>query len=1024
MPTRLLIPITAFVLFASCAAPAEGSVKSRVAIYRNGAPVATIVTARKSPATVELAVAELQHHLKRMFGVELPRAADDEAVSGNVVLVGESARTSKLGLVNSRFARQEFLVETRSKALILIGRDRQVFGNLQYDNKLTARQKYGYVRHYNQGRQRFPIYPGWTKWDAVGTCYAVYDFLERFCDVRWYMPGENGTYIPTGKNLSLGHIRIQRKPWMVYREGTGYEKLVPRRLYWWNRNEKPTTDDILPWRDTQLWILRNKGWGDPFIANHSYVQWHRRFSDKHPDWFVAEPHPAWKRLGWELCLSHPGVRRQMLKDAGDYFEGRKVPWVTAAGDYFSITPNDHSTKKDFCHCEKCRPLLGYPDTRESLSEQDREFSYGSRLFWSFIADIAGQIKKTHPNKYISALAYPFFLHPPPGMKKIDNLAVMVTLQPSGAFQYCPPFKMSREQLLQKWAKPAGQVFVWLYTIYPQYLTGERFPELTYYEFSRQMKFFHRNGVKGFFDNMDSGVKLKVDELGGRKVSVWPNPMEDFFRCYILLKMADDITVDAGQLYDEFYRNWYGRSAKHIRDFVHDAQRLHHKPDFVFNGTLQPQGYRPERSVGKGWQEAVWGGVCGEDDLKRLGGYISKAYKAADTPSHRAHVELFDKAIYRGIVSGRAKWIPPAQRKGLRKRVVCPRLPDGVSVTPTNVPWKNAAELSPFVPHRYLPIIGPNFDSRAKLRHPTTIRVIRDQSKIYFRIHCFGEELKKDDSREDDVVELFFSPDDTGEFYQILVYADGSVKDYSSKEKWNWRSNAEAVVVRQANAWIANVAIPLRSVSDVALRSALPDAGDMWRFNVTRSLRNWTVLSAWSPASGSWRNPDYFGELWFSVLKPNRISEKVEWAPMKIPDPGWNKGRGTWNAPEARASFRLDTAVKRSGPHSYHISNESDAPTAALYLARVRHIGQNKAIRAGAWVKTQNALVEIRIRFRDKKGVYAGQPIKGEKLEGTTEWTRIQVQSAIPLNAEAVDIFLICRKGKAWFADLVCEKTGT
>lgn len=29
--------------------------------------------------------------------------------------------------------------------------------------------------------------------DDQGTCYATYDFLERFCDVRWYGPTELNT---------------------------------------------------------------------------------------------------------------------------------------------------------------------------------------------------------------------------------------------------------------------------------------------------------------------------------------------------------------------------------------------------------------------------------------------------------------------------------------------------------------------------------------------------------------------------------------------------------------------------------------------------------------------------------------------------------------------------------------------------------------------------------------------------------------------------------------------------------------
>ena len=1013
-------------------ANAAGQPRTGVDLFRNGTPLATIVTAPKPSATVELAVAELQYHLARITGSRLPRRTDVETLDGTLVLVGESKLTRARGLTNERFERQEFLVETRENVLVLIGRDHQVFGRLRYADDLTLHDKFGYVRHYDHPHQRFPLYPGWTKWDAIGTAYAVYEFLERICGVRWYLPGADGMYVPRRRTLSVPPVRIRRKPWMIYREGTAYEKPAPKRLYWWDRNEKITPDDALPWRDTQLWVLRNKGWGSAFIANHSYVHWHKRFLDTHPDWFVDKPHPAWKRLGRELCLTHPGVRAQMIKDIDDFFGGLKeMPeaknaYFRATGDYFSITPNDHSQRDDLCHCPRCRPLLGYPGTTSNLTERDREFSYGSRLVWSFIVDIAQEVEQTHPGKYISALAYPFFLYPPPGMRNPQNLAVMVTLQPSGAFQYCPAFRKSRERLLTEWGRHAGQLFVWLYSVYPQYGTGERFPALIYTEFSRQMRFFHEHNVRGFFDDMDSRLTLTVDALGGRTVPVWPNPMEDVFRHYIVLKMADRIDIDAEAFYDEFFVNWYGQAARPIKDFVRDAQRLHNDPAFVLDGVPQPQGYIPERSVGKGWQQAIWAGVCTEKDLARLGGHVAAAYEAADTPQARAHVELFDKAIYQGIVSGRAKWIPPRARKGLRKRAVCPRLETNVTGGLASVPWSDAIQLSPFLPHRRLPVISPNLDPRASAPNRTDVRMLRDADKLYFTLRCFQAEDATAGAGTDDVVELFFAPDGTGDFYQVMVDSSGRVRTYSSRDKWKWNAHAEVVVEKGASAWTAMLIIPLRAFSDRPLRAAFPVAGDMWRFNVTRSLREWTVLSAWSPAVGGWRNPEYFGELWFSVLRPDQTSaasEPVRWQPLDIQDPRWRDGHSTWTAEGVDAAFSCDESIKHSGAHSFRVVNESDRAGSAIFLARVMDLGNAAAIRASSWVRTENAIVAIGMRFRDSRGEYLSTPaIRGDRFEGTTDWTRISVVAEkIPEDAARVDIHLTCRRGTAWFDDVAAEK---
>lgn len=55
---------------------------------------------------------------------------------------------------------------------------------------------------------------------AQGTCYAVYDFLERFCGVRWYAPGELGIVFDKMPTLRLPVANIRRKPAFEFRWST------------------------------------------------------------------------------------------------------------------------------------------------------------------------------------------------------------------------------------------------------------------------------------------------------------------------------------------------------------------------------------------------------------------------------------------------------------------------------------------------------------------------------------------------------------------------------------------------------------------------------------------------------------------------------------------------------------------------------------------------------------------------------------------------------------------------------------
>ena len=624
-----------------------------VTLCRDGRATATIVTAAQCPATVELAVLELQHHFRKMTGRQLARRTDAEKVDGPVILVGESRRTRELGLRNDGFQRQEYLVQTRPDTLILIGHDRQVFGPVRYDDPIapddtdlttTDGRHHGYF-------YQFPFYPGWTQYDAVGTLYAVYDFLERFCGVRWYLPGPEGSYVPVRKDLVFSGIALRRKPAMTYRHGGVFEFAVPRKLYTGNRSklEKISDNpvgarripvaDILPSRETILWALRNKAFGDYFHANHSFLGWYARFYKEHPDWFAQGREYKQHVGGLELCLTNPEVKRQMIQDARDAF--------AKGADFFTIVPTDSG---EWCLCEECQAKM-----EPGLGNKGR----ASRYVWEFIGEVADAVADSHPDRYISTLAYASWTIAPEGMKRHESLAVMYCVQPTNS-AWLPAQDERHKKLIGQWFAVAGRgVYVWLYTCYPQYVVGDSFPDLSYNKYADWMRYFYSHGVKGWYDNLDFGVEVHGQ---GRYWSVWPNPMEDFFREYVMVKLSDDISIDEQELYDEFYRLWYGKAAEPIKAFVLKAQERYNDPVYKINGIVQPEGFAADKQR-LVWQnpDPIWASVCTAEDLQELGGHIAQAYRQADTSQARRRVKLFDEAIYQGIVRGRAKWDRPDRR---------------------------------------------------------------------------------------------------------------------------------------------------------------------------------------------------------------------------------------------------------------------------------------------------------------------------------------------------------------------------
>lgn len=101
-------------------------------------------------------------------------------------------------------------------------------------------------------------------WDEQATCYAVYDFLERFCGVRWYGPTEVCTVYDRQPKLIVAGREIRRRPAMAYR----YILYPPY----------PTPDvpiNMIPWgnptaRDLRLYWHRMRNGGERYNANHSF----------------------------------------------------------------------------------------------------------------------------------------------------------------------------------------------------------------------------------------------------------------------------------------------------------------------------------------------------------------------------------------------------------------------------------------------------------------------------------------------------------------------------------------------------------------------------------------------------------------------------------------------------------------------------------------------------------------------------------------------------------------------------------
>ena len=165
-----------------------------VDIVRDGHPACTLVLAESPTPSSRLAALEIRSHVLKMTGADLPVRTDADAVSGPRILVGDSRATKSLGLRGADFAPQEYLVAFRPDTLVLIGRDwEDTPAHRAEDGRTTGGESLADTRprlDYAAAVGLPALQTGAVElpglFDEQGTCLATYDFLERFCGVRWY----------------------------------------------------------------------------------------------------------------------------------------------------------------------------------------------------------------------------------------------------------------------------------------------------------------------------------------------------------------------------------------------------------------------------------------------------------------------------------------------------------------------------------------------------------------------------------------------------------------------------------------------------------------------------------------------------------------------------------------------------------------------------------------------------------------------------------------------------------------------
>ena len=609
---------TLFVTSSADSIPEAGGQNAVVefTLAQEGKPACSLVIAEHPTNAARLAAMEIQFHVLKITGAELPIRTDKEITEGPKILVGDSEAARALGFRGSEFPAQEYLIAFRPDTLILIGRDWEdtEANRKEYGRPMSTGDTLAATRHTidlwktvgmpDRSTSEVEL-PG--VYDDQGTSYAAYHFLEQFCDVRWYGPNETSIIFPERSVLTVKGTDVRRSPALKYRDAL------------WSGNwpfMKGQWGPVTP-QEVYLFWRRLRLGGEKWAGNHTF---HRKTVE------TIFTNPAYqaegKGRGSQLCYTSPELVREVAQIARDFFDGKKEApegWK-AVGDYFALIPDDNS---NYCRCDRCRELI-----YSGKSMRTGQFSSGtiSNYFFSFVNAVAREVGKTHPDKYIATLAYWNYAFPPE-FEMEPNVSMAPCLH-TCMYAIHKEIRENDMKLYHEWLERSkAPLHLWNYYHHPmEPAVIEKFhcfPNVMVHKTAETMRMFIEDGVRGIF------ICGEQDMLEG----------------YVIAKVWDDSALEVDALLDEFFQRYFGAAAGPMKQFYLQLEQI----------ACNPENYPAPYYRGNGidWKNVAWTALGTEERMKQLGILIAEAQQLAQTDLEKRRVALWHDALWQWMVEGRA-----------------------------------------------------------------------------------------------------------------------------------------------------------------------------------------------------------------------------------------------------------------------------------------------------------------------------------------------------------------------------------
>ncbi|MEI6502182.1 MAG: DUF4838 domain-containing protein, partial [Armatimonadota bacterium] len=635
-----------------------------------------------------------------------------------------------------------------------------------------------------------------------GTLDATYEFLERYCNVRWYAPTDLGIVCPLTPILTVTGSELKRAPKMIHRWIT----VTP--LY------MPGPPESVSSRDVAIWKLRMRIGGQNFWVCHSFYGYYDLYLKDHPEWFAQ----GYSGQPPQPCYTDPGFIAQVVKDANAYFDGKGAPpGATAAGDVYGLVPMDNNS---WCKCPRCQAEMN----QSQMSNLQFNNGKASNYIFNFVNKVAREVHKTHPDKWIGALAYSDYAYYPDKFKVEPNVIIQTCLHVRN--WWCPSMEVNDRKVLDEWRAqdPKRQLYLWLYYNFPalnaMYGDWKYYPGYFAHTVVKQMKWYESRGLQGIF--MEHSSEFQQSYL------------MDQLEFYVTLKLACDPTLDGDKLINEFFTRYYGAAAKPM-------QALYEQIEETFSN---PKNYPPEIQNSPGHQhqteELAWA-TLGTPERMAAGQKLMDAAKAAAvTPEEKQRVAVFEQGQWQYMVEGRKQYEAHAKnRTQAPPSVTVPRVapqaaPAAGAVASGWIDWSQAKD-----------VVGWATLNGDPTPRKVSTRLAHDGKYLYVQ---FTEEL---DTAKLVATPMIYDGDDWEIFVAHQRNAGCRQVSLSPKAEFastpygeaagTWESGAVVVSDKAGGRWTLSVALPLAKLLPGGVK-----AGAVLYGNFYRASPGASSLLAWAP----------------------------------------------------------------------------------------------------------------------------------------------------------------------------------